>query len=130
MPRQRSKKLPNSRKAGDQSIPELQRREDEEESDNESLGMLDKDSDEEELDRLVLGDDAGFMAQLGGDMDIDEDESEKGEDVAEENVEGEDGLEAVDDADVKSPQSFCLLKLTFISFSSSTQDHPLSPKAH
>jgi U3 small nucleolar RNA-associated protein 18 len=106
MSRQRSKKLSNSRKAEEQSIPELQRHESEEQSHNESLEMLEKDSDEEELDRLVLGDDAGFMAQLGGDMDIDEEESEEGEGAAGESDAGE-GLEGIDDADVKPPLSSC-----------------------
>lgn len=102
MPRQRSKKLSANHKSERQSIPELQRREDEGESDKESLGMLEKDSDEEELDRLVLGDDAGFMAQLGGGMEFDEDEDEEaGEEIEEEIEEGEGGLEGVDDADVK-----------------------------
>ena len=107
MPRQRSKKFSGILKNEDRSAPELQRQEDEEESDNESLGMLEKDPDEEELDRLVLGDDAGFMAQLGGDMDIDERNSEDGKDITEESDEGEHGLEGVDDADVKRPSSFC-----------------------
>lgn len=101
MPRQRSKKLSSSRKDEEQSIPELQRPEVEDESDNESLGMLEKDSDEEELDRLVLGDDAGFMAQLGGDMEIDEDESEDSTGVVEETGDEEDGLEGVNDEDVR-----------------------------
>ena len=104
MLRQRSKKLSSSRKTEEQSGPELQRHEDEEESDNESLGMLDKDSDEEELDRLVLGDGAGFMAQLGGDMEVDEGEDEEDiEGMSEGGEDGEGGLEGVDDADVTNP---------------------------
>lgn len=109
MPRQRSKKLSSSRKAENESVPELQRHEDEQESDIESLGILDKDSDEEELDRLVLGDGAGFMAQLGRDMDVDEDEDAgSGEGMSEEDERGDGGLEGVDDADVKrSLQLLC-----------------------
>lgn len=89
----------------DKSVPGLQQHEEEEESENESLGMLEKDSDEEELDKLVLGDDAGFMAQLGGDMDVDEEDSEDFNGVAEESGKEEDGLEGSDDADVNH-QSF------------------------
>ena len=107
MPRQRSKKLSSSRKTGREILPELQRHEDEQESDNESLGMLDKDSDEEELDRLVLGDGAGFMAQLERDMNVDEKKDEEdGERVSDDEEEGEGGLEGVDDADVKIPSNF------------------------
>lgn len=61
--------------------------------------MMDKDSDEEELDRLVLGDGAGFTAQLGQDMDFeseDNEEGEKGQDEEREDI----GIEGVDDADV------------------------------
>ena len=101
MPRQRSKKLSSSHKTENKPIPELQRHEDEQESDNESLGILDKDEDEEELDRLVLGDGAGFMAQLGREMDVGEDgDADSGEGISEEDESGEDGLEGVDDADV------------------------------
>ena len=107
MPRQRSKMLSSSRKTGQKSVPELQRYGDEEESDNGSLGMLDKDEDEEELDRLVLGDGAGFMAQLERDMNVNEDKDEEdGENVSDDDEEGEGGLEGVDDADVKIPSNF------------------------
>jgi hypothetical protein len=106
MPRQRSKKLSSGRQADSQPASQVQQHEDEEESENESLGMLEKDSDEEELDRLVLGDDAGFMAQLGGDMELDGNECEKGG-AAEESDEEDGGLEGVDDADVNHLPLFC-----------------------
>jgi hypothetical protein len=93
--------------------------------------MLDKDSDEEELDRLVLGDGAGFRAQLERDMNVEEDKYEEdGESVSDAIEEGEGGLEGVDDADVKIPSKLCRLKLTSLSYSSSIPDHPLFPKAH
>ena len=65
---------------------------------HEARGILDKDSDEEELERLVLGDKAGFRENLfksGADADGDEyeDDFQMGEaDVG--------GLEEVDDADL------------------------------
>jgi hypothetical protein len=105
MPRQRSRKLSNSHKAEQESAPELRRDEEEEKSDNESLGMLGKDSDEEQLDRLVLGDDSGFMAQLGPEMEVDEDgEADCGEGTSEADDEEKEsgGLEGVDDADAST----------------------------
>ncbi|PQE29299.1 hypothetical protein CJF30_00004367 [Rutstroemia sp. NJR-2017a BBW] len=69
-------------------------------SGDESDDMMEKDEDEEELDRLVLGDDAGFASQWGQDMDLDmepggDDEGDRDEE------ENEDiGLEGVDDADL------------------------------
>lgn len=106
MPRQRSKKLSESRKTKHGDATELQRSEDEQESENERLGMLEKDSDEDELDRLVLGDGAGFMAKLGQEMNLDANEDDKREEGAsDEDGEGREGLEGVDDADVKDPPS-------------------------
>lgn len=106
MPRQRSKKLPASRKTVQQPVSEqppvseFQQERDQSDSDNDSLDILEKDSDEEELDRLVLGDQGEFSAQLGHAMDLDQaegsDESGAGEDGDEEG-----GLENVDDADVR-----------------------------
>jgi U3 small nucleolar RNA-associated protein 18 len=71
---------------------------DESESDPESEDIMEEDEDEEELNRLVLGDGAGFASNLAGDYV----ESEEGSDV-EEGADGEDqGLEGVDDADVST----------------------------
>lgn len=99
MPPSRSKKSANGKTASKKDArPSLQESE-ESGSDNESIDMMDKDSDEEELDRLVLGDGAGFTAQLGQDMEFDSEddaEGENGEDEEEEDV----GIEGVDDADV------------------------------
>ncbi|PQE27419.1 hypothetical protein CJF31_00009041 [Rutstroemia sp. NJR-2017a BVV2] len=75
-------------------------------SGDESEDMMEKDEDEEELDRLVLGDDAGFTSQLGQDMDVymDSGEDEEGDRDEEENENI--GLEGVDDADVGSTALF------------------------
>jgi U3 small nucleolar RNA-associated protein 18 len=102
MPQPRSKKGSSSRKTEEDTAPELEEREFGQESDDESLDLREKDSDEEELDRLVLGDGAGFMAQLGVDMDVDEeDDIENGDAHSREEEEGEAALEGVDDADVR-----------------------------
>jgi U3 small nucleolar RNA-associated protein 18 len=97
MPRQRSKKLSATLQNEHSSESE---REDQNESDNASLGMLEKDEEEEELARLVLGDVAGFKAQLGQHMELDAG-SEEGEGLAEEDSGGEVDLENVDDAEVR-----------------------------
>ena len=60
-----------------------------------------KDDAEEELDRLVLGDSAGFFDNLRGQMDLDEESSNDEERGAD--LEGDAGLEGVDDADVGTP---------------------------
>lgn len=102
MPRQRSKKLSASRKTAGEPKSELNREEEQSDSDNGSLEMLEKDEDEEELDRLVLGNGPGFKAQLGQDMDWDqESDSEKGGEAREGDIEADTGLEGVDDADVR-----------------------------
>lgn len=64
--------------------------------------MLEKDSDEEELDRLVLGDNAGFMAQIARDMEPDDANEEVVEDISKQDEDEEIGLEGVDDEDVRS----------------------------
>jgi U3 small nucleolar RNA-associated protein 18 len=103
MPRQRSKKLSASQQTEQGSAPELTRDEDQSSSENDSLEMLEKDEEEEELDRLVLGDGAGFKAQLSQHMDLDlEDDFEIAEGLAEEGSEAEIGLEEVDDAEVRN----------------------------
>jgi U3 small nucleolar RNA-associated protein 18 len=101
MPRQRSKKLSEGRKAIQQPTPPTQDEREQDDSENESLDMIEKDEDEAELDRLVLGDGAAFMAHL------DEEMQDEGEDASEAELEAEVGLddeeenlEEVDDADV------------------------------
>jgi len=102
MPRQRSKRLSEARKTSQQPTPPAQDDREQDDSDNESVDVMEKDEDELELDRLVLGDEAGFMAQLdheggdGGDEDLEEVELEA--EVGLGDVEG--NLEDVDDADV------------------------------
>lgn len=63
---------------------------------------MDKDEDEEELDRLVLGDGAGFMSQLGEEAVDMDGESSEGDMEAELGFNEERGLEDVDDAEVRS----------------------------
>jgi hypothetical protein len=107
MPRQRSKKLSASRKTVQQPVSEqphvseLERERDQSESENDSLDILEKDSDEEELDRLVLGDQGEFSAQLGNDMDLNQAEGFEESGAGEEDGDEEGGLENVDDADVR-----------------------------
>ncbi|KAF7901026.1 hypothetical protein EAF00_003247 [Botryotinia globosa] len=98
MPPLRSKKSANGSAKPKKDARTILRESEESASDNESVDMMDKDSDEEELDRLVLGDGAGFTAQLGQDMDFEseDDEEEKGQDEEQEDI----GIEGVDDADL------------------------------
>ncbi|EHL02665.1 putative U3 small nucleolar RNA-associated protein 18 [Glarea lozoyensis 74030] len=102
MTRQRSKKLSESRKAENISRNATTLDSDQEsahsESESENPSIASKDDEEEELDRLVLGDGAGFKAQLAYDFNAGRNESD-GE-VAEEDEEAEEGLENVDDADL------------------------------
>ncbi|KAH8814872.1 U3 small nucleolar RNA-associated protein-like protein [Xylogone sp. PMI_703] len=96
MPKNRSKKYAKDRKKelALESTPRL----DEDDSEN---SVVEKDEEEEELDRLVLGDGAGFKAQLGMEMDIDEeDESGSEGEALEEEEQSEGGIEEVDDADL------------------------------
>lgn len=60
-------------------------------------------SDEEELDRLVFGNEAGFKAHSGHEIDIDETNVSDGSEPGEGEDEEEEGLEDVNDADVGSP---------------------------
>ena len=92
-----------SQQTQDHSVPELERPRDTGENDNGSLTLSEKDSDEDELDRLVLGDDAGFMAQLGEDMDLDEATEHAVESISVQDEDEEVAMEGVDDADVRSP---------------------------
>src|SRR5277367_1764299 len=105
MPRQRSKKLSEGRKAFEQPTPPAQDERGQDDSDKESVDVMEKDEDEQELEKLVLGDEAGFMAQLDHgaagyeDEDLEEEEdleAEVGLDDVEEN------LEDADDAEVGS----------------------------
>ncbi|KAM0142839.1 hypothetical protein ACHAO1_001077 [Botrytis cinerea] len=99
MPPLRSKKSANGSAKSKKDARAIPQESEESASDNESVNMMDKDSDEEELDRLVLGDGAGFTAQLGQDMDFeseDNEEGEKGQDEEREDI----GIEGVDDADL------------------------------
>ena len=102
MPRQRSKKLSTTLKVADELASGLAGEEGQSDGDHDDLEMLEKDEDEEELDRLVLGDDAGFKAKLGQDMEWDDkSEPESGEGSGREDLEADTGLEGVDDADVR-----------------------------
>lgn len=99
MPSSRSKKSANGSATSKHDARKIPQESEESGSDNGSIDMMDKDSDEEELDRLVLGDGAGFTAQLGQDMDFELEEDSEGEN--DEVKEQEDaGIEGVDDADV------------------------------
>lgn len=70
-------------------------------SDNEGSEIMAKDGAEEELDRLVLGDSAGFLDNLREQMDVDGESSS--DERGEADLEGDAGLEGVDDADVTNP---------------------------
>jgi len=115
MPRQRSKKIsegrratqnseselqPASRKPAQDNSPEPEWEEEESDSEDESEDFRDKDEEEIELDRLVLGDADGFRAQLGQGMDLDFEEGSEGVERGE-GEEEDGGLEGVDDADVR-----------------------------
>lgn len=115
MARQRSKKSSGDKKSAEKQpqseIPEQNG----EQSDNESVEMMDAGDYEDELARLVLGDDTGFMAQLGqetmGDLDL---EADNEDDESQLDAEGEEGenLEDVDDAEVFlfGASNFCNLR--------------------
>jgi hypothetical protein len=104
MPRQRSRKLSEGRKALQQPTPPAQDEHDQDNSESESVNIMEKDDDEHELDRLVLGDEVGFIAQLDhGDM------GDEKEDIEEASLEAEVGLndiednfEGIDDSEVGS----------------------------
>ena len=77
MARQRSKKSSGDQKSVEKQAQSEFPEQNGEQSDNESVEMMDAGEDEDELARLVLGDDTGFMAQLGqetmGDLDLEAD---------------------------------------------------------
>jgi hypothetical protein len=115
MPRQRSKKLSDSRKSIQKPILDIKEKlQDLSDDDVDSVG---KDEEEEELDRLVLGDGIGFKAQLQG-AEVDSAEEEPEDEIIEGQENEEVGLEGVDDADVSTPL-FQALHQTEISSSSS-----------
>lgn len=101
MPRQRSKKLSESRESKSKLAPSKVVQSGSNESDNKSEEEREKDEDEAELDRLVLGDGGEFMAELGGNMDDDVMSASEADLEAQLGLgEKEQGLEGVDDADV------------------------------
>lgn len=103
MARQRSKKSSGDQKSVQKQAQTEFSEQNGEQSDNESMEMMDAGEDEDELARLVLGDDTGFMAQLGqetmGDLDLEADNEDNESQL---DAEGEEGgnLEDVDDAEV------------------------------
>lgn len=105
MARQRSKKLSEGRKTKQEDVPRVEHDSEEEISEDESLDAMDKDTDEEDLERGVLGDEGAFRAQLtkgyvpGKDAESDEDEIADAQAV-------EEGLEGVEDADVRNKSSW------------------------
>lgn len=115
MARQRSKKSSGDKKSVEKQVQSDIPEQNGEQSDNESVEMMDAGEDEDELARLVLGDDTGFMAQLGqetmGDLDL---EADNEDDESQLDVEGEEGenLEDVDDAEVFlfGASNFCNLR--------------------
>lgn len=128
MPRQRSKKLTESRKATQQPASSAQDNLEQENSDNESFDAMDKDEDEEELDRLVLGDGAEFKTQIAEDASgMDEDESEAELETGGV-IELEASLEDVDDAEVGQSVRNILVKklIVYCSCSFSMMERNLS----
>jgi hypothetical protein len=104
MGRTRSKS--QAKKGGEKpkEVPKaVQRRDEEEHSDNDSEMSIDApDQDEAELERLVLGDDGGFLEGLGRDVEMGSEGEEDGEEDSEEKREGDEeekevGLEGLDD---------------------------------
>ncbi|RDL29926.1 putative UTP18 Possible U3 snoRNP protein involved in maturation of pre-18S rRNA [Venustampulla echinocandica] len=101
MHQDRTKKIAAGRKPDEQLSLESRPRDEQSESDNDSADPMEKDAEEEELDRLVLGYGTTFRAQLGQETDMDYGQGSENDDfTAQENDEGNDGLEGVDDADL------------------------------
>lgn len=104
MSQDRGKRTAPGRKSDDLSTLESRRRDEQSESDNDSADPMEKDAEELELDRLVLGHGMTFGAQLGQETDMNYGQgSDNGNLTAQENEEGNVGLEGVDDADVRIP---------------------------
>lgn len=102
MPPQQTKTLAGGQKISSTPVRAFEPEDEESGSENEGSEIMEKDHDEEELDKLVLGDSAGFFERLGGNIDVDNDGDSDGE--REEADLGVDiGLEGVDDADVITP---------------------------
>ncbi|KAL3419072.1 U3 small nucleolar RNA-associated protein [Phlyctema vagabunda] len=102
MPRQRSKKL-SANRAKSESEPkiEIERHEVESGSESDSIDILEKDEAEDEFERLVLGDEAGFKAELGRNAGADNDEDDSQDEGQDGSADAEElGLEGVDDADL------------------------------
>lgn len=107
MPKQRSKKNDASRKAVVKAPTEFEDLPEQIDSENDGLGIMEKDEEEDELERLVMGDDAGFRANLGmGDVEMDEVEEGEGNGIEEDDAESVSGIENVDDADVRNMLMF------------------------
>lgn len=102
MPQQTISKPRQRRKSAAKPVEVVEYQDDKSGSDSEESEIMGKDQDEEDLDRMVLGDSAGFLDRLGNaDFDNDEDEEEgSGKDEAD--LEADVGLEGVDDADVST----------------------------
>lgn len=102
MAKQRSKKLSAAQKSAPKDSQSKTPEQNDVESDNESVEMMEKNQDEDDLARLVLGDDAGFMAQLaqktGQDLGADSEDDAEPMDV--EGEEAKENLEDVEDAEV------------------------------
>lgn len=117
---QRSRKLSEAQKE-DPSQGRQQKDKEFSDSEHESNSESDainasKDEDEDALDRLVLGDGAGFMAELGRESDEDEvSASEAGLEAGLGFGGGETSLEGVDDADVRISEAQCGHKANSIS---------------
>lgn len=104
MGRTRSKSQAKKGGAKPKEAPKaVQRRDEAEHSDNESEMSIDApDQDEAELERLVLGDDGGFLEGLGEDVEMGSGGEDDGEEDSEERREGDEeekevGLEGLDD---------------------------------
>jgi hypothetical protein len=103
MPQQRSRKNGRTRKTSSKVVINFNERSAQNDSENERMDMSDKDEEEDELERLVMGDDAGFRAHLSmGNMEVNEEEEPKKEGAEEGDVEAESDLENVNDADVRT----------------------------
>ena len=98
MSQQKTKAISRSRETVRAPVHTFDSEDEESGSDNEGSEIMAKDEAEEELDRLVLGDSAGFLDNLRGQMDLDEESSDDERGGAD--LEGDAGLEGVDDADV------------------------------
>ena len=103
MPQNRTRKGNAGPKSGKGSAPESELILHRSGPDDESDGILEKDEEEDELERLVMGDDAGFKTHLGMDaMDLDAGENSDEEEPENDDSEVDAGMENVDDADVRS----------------------------